>query len=231
MEIDVSFDFRTDAGGRDPDSYSPTLRRYHKLLWSRTLPCGETFELSDTAPRIYLYHRSSLGEFFLSSDSVIPTFAKWQSLKPITEKFPESEIEAFRSTSYTIGGMMIFPGNQISGKQTINGARGFIRTISDRFDLTLECIRRHYLNIDSPLALTLSRYDDFFELFEDFHGYVDFFLLNDLVNRKGEVKFFMPFEDFRPPTVPKDVDSYVEYKQRSIDFVEARNNRIGLLAI
>jgi hypothetical protein len=127
--------------------------------------------------------------------------------------------------------MMIFPGNQISGKQTINGARGFIRTISDRFDLTLECNRRHYLNIDSPLALTLSRYDDFFELFEDFHGYVDFFLLNDLVNRKGEVKFFMPFEDFRPPTVPKDVDSYVEYRQRSIDFVEARNNRIGLLAI
>lgn len=44
----------------------------------------------------------------------------------------------------------------------------------DRFDLTLECIRRHYLNMDSPLAPTLSRYTKFFALFGDFPGYVSF---------------------------------------------------------
>ncbi len=41
MLIDTSFDFRTDASGKDPDAYSPTLRQYHKLLWSKALPSGE----------------------------------------------------------------------------------------------------------------------------------------------------------------------------------------------
>jgi len=36
-----------------------------------------------------------------------------------------------------IGGMIVFPGNRIDGKMTINGARGCYRKISDRFDLTL----------------------------------------------------------------------------------------------
>lgn len=35
FEIDTTFDFRDDTPeGKDPDQYSPTLRRYHKLLWS-----------------------------------------------------------------------------------------------------------------------------------------------------------------------------------------------------
>ena len=40
MLIDTSFDFRTDASGKDPDAYSPTLRQYHRLLWSKPLPSG-----------------------------------------------------------------------------------------------------------------------------------------------------------------------------------------------
>ena len=98
-------------------------------------------------------------------------------MKHITELFPEEENEAFRTIGYTIGGMMVFPGNRIDGKATINGARGFTRKIADRFDLTLECIRRHYLNQPSPLDDTLSRYGDFFALFGNFDGYVDHFLL------------------------------------------------------
>ncbi len=43
-----------------------------------------------------------------------------------------------------------------------------------RFDLTLECIRRHYLDEPSPLSDTLAWYADFFGLFGDFAGYVDF---------------------------------------------------------
>lgn len=59
--IDTSFDFRSDSRlGRDPDSDSPTLRRYHRLLWSKPLPSGRPFELVDTRPGGYLYHRSDL---------------------------------------------------------------------------------------------------------------------------------------------------------------------------
>lgn len=227
MRIDTSFDFRTDAAGKDPDSFSPTLRQYHRLLWSKPLPSGRLFHLDDTVLGVYLHHRSELGEFFLSSDSVIPTFTRWGSLRHIVELFSEKENESFRSIGYTIGGMMVFPGNRIDGKQTINGARGFNRKIADRFDLTLECIRRHYLSQGSPLAETLSRYRDFFALFEDFNGYVDFFMLQDLVTDDySAVKFFMPFDNFNTPSVPKDGDCYAKYRHHSINFVHARNRRI-----
>ena len=230
MQIDTSYDVRTDSGGRDPDSHSATLRRYHKLLWSKKLPRGRLFELEEKVNGAYLYHRSELGTFSLSSDSVIPSFTRWKSLKHITELFPEDENEAFRTKGYTIGGMMIFPGNRVDGKTTINGARGFTRKIADRFDLTLESIRRHYLNQPSPLDETLSRYSDFFALFRDFAGYVEFFLLQDLVEEdRTTIKFFMPFDDFNTQSVPGTVEEYAEYRRLSIAFVEARNKRIAAI--
>ena len=228
--VSVVFDFRTDAGGRDPDKYSPTLRRYHKRLWSKPLPSGRRFDLSDATPGVYLHHRSDIGEFQLSSDSVIATFTNWSALDPTTRLYCEGEENAaFRTLGYTIGGMMIFPGNKIDGKMTLNGARGFNRSIADRMDLTLECIRRHYIDVDdqtNPLRAVLSRYADFFALFGDFRGYVTFFLLDDLLTDAGNVNFFMPFDDFRPPSVPRDVDAYKEYRRRSMEFITARNHRI-----
>lgn len=47
MKIDIKFNVYTDANGGDPDSTSPTLRSYHKMLWSKKLSNGETFELTD----------------------------------------------------------------------------------------------------------------------------------------------------------------------------------------
>ena len=228
MVIDTSFDFRTDAFGKDPDAYSPTLRRYHKLLWSKVLPSGRLFELDDSVRGVYLFHGSELGELSLCSDSVIPTFTRWKSMRHITQLFTEEENEAFRTIGYTIGGMMVFPGNRLDGKQTINGARGYNRKIADRFDLTLECIRRYYLGEPSPLGETLARYGDFFALFENFTGYVDFFMLQDLVTEDCcAVRFFMPFNDFDTPSVPRNGDAYKEYRHLSIQFVEARNRRIA----
>lgn len=144
MNIDTTFDFRTDSGGKDPDAHSPTLRCYHQALWSKSLPSGASFDLTVTTPRVYLHHRSRLGEFWLSSDSIIPTFTGHVAMTPITSKLSDEENEAFLAAAYTIGGMMIFPAQKVDGKLTINGARGFNRKIADRMDLTLECIRRHY---------------------------------------------------------------------------------------
>ena len=115
----------------------------------------------------------------------------------------------------------------IGGKQTINGARGFNSRIADRFDLTLECIRRHYLGQDSPLRETLARYCEFFSLFSNFDGYVEFFMLQDLMDAEySTVQFFMSFDEFANSPVPRDKAEYAEYRNRSIEFVVARNRRI-----
>ena len=68
--IDTHFNFQSDAKGGDPDSTSPTLRRYHKKLWSKALPNGNLFALHDNKKDAYLYHNSELGEFFLGSDAI-----------------------------------------------------------------------------------------------------------------------------------------------------------------
>ncbi|HQQ32724.1 MAG TPA: hypothetical protein PLR90_02305 [Methylophilus sp.] len=112
-------------------------------------------------------------------------------------------------------------------KPTINGARGLNPQIKDRFDLTLECIRRHYRNESSPLGDTLQRYAEFFGLFTSFRGYVEFFLLQDLVNSDfSKVNFFLPFDDFKTSPLPSNKEMYLEYRNRNIEFIEARNRQI-----
>ena len=225
-DIDVTFDFRRDTPeGKDPDTHSKTLRRYHKLLWSQPLPGGELFDLNDTTPRSYLHFHSASGdEFSLSSDAVIPTF-KWAP--HIQASIPRDELEVFNTIGYTIGGMMVFPGVQIDRKWTINQARGCSRRIRDRFDLTLECVRRHYAGGDSPLSRVLARYSAYFELFGDFRGYVEFFLLQDLVSSDfSSVEISLPFNDFTGSPVPASAHEYDRYRRASIAFIEARNRRI-----
>ena len=56
--IDVWFDCRQDANGKDPDQHSPTLKRYHAELWTKPLPDGrqtvanKTFPLRFAPPRL-----------------------------------------------------------------------------------------------------------------------------------------------------------------------------------
>jgi hypothetical protein len=227
VDIDILFDFRSETPrGGDPDRDSPTLHRYHRLLWGKPLPSGEKFELEDARPGNYLVHRSDLGVFYLSSDAVIATLKK--KAKAVVEQLSADEREEFDTISYQMGGMMLFPSNKVDRQMTLNGARGFHPSIADRFDLTLECIRRHYRGEErSPLTDPLIRYRDFFDLFGDFTGYVEHFLLHDLVTADaGAVRFFTVFDDFKTPAVPRDVETYRGYRQRSIDFVLARNQRI-----
>ena len=222
--IDVGFDFREDTPpGKDPDTWSPTLRRYHRLLWGKPLPDGTEFELDDTTPGVYLHHRSDEhGEFFLASDAVVASYRYVAMVQVEAWKLQE-----FLHIGYTIGGMMLFPGNKVDGKMTINGARGLHPRIRDRFDLTLECIRRHYLGEWSPMQECLARYGEFYELFGNFRGFVEHFLLQDAVTVDCDaVIFSAPFEDFTTSAIPQTIDEYREYRQRAITFIEARNRRI-----
>jgi phytoene/squalene synthetase len=64
-------------------------------------------------------------------------------------------------------------------------------------------------------------------LFENFSGYVDFLLLQDLVSDDcADVTFFLPFDDSRTAAVPKDDVTNREHRRRSIEFIEAQNRRI-----
>lgn len=164
-----------------------------------------------------------LGVFFLASDAI--TTRLLGKAASVIAKIPAAELPEYGG--YTAGSALVFPGNIVDGKQTINGARGFHPSIADRIDVTLECIRRHCSGeLPNKLEGVLDRYSNFFALFKDFNGYVEFFLLQDLINKDGTIRFFPPFDNFSTPVVPKTPDEYLEYLRCSRDFIRARNARI-----
>jgi hypothetical protein len=193
------------------------------------LPSGKLFELSDDIKGAYLYHNSEIGEFYLGSDSITHSYKSQKRKKWLTEQIP-NDVDKIFNAGTTIEGFILFPNKSINRKNTINQARGVNPYIDDRFDLTLECIRLFYLDQQSPLYDTLHRYKSFFELFENFTGYVNFFLLNDLVDENENVKFYLPFDNFLAKPKFSSVADYLIYKSNVIRFIELRNQRIELYA-
>jgi hypothetical protein len=225
MIIDINFNVYSDASNGDPDSTSLTLRRYHKMLWSKPLPKGKTFELYDNKIGVYLYHKSELGEFFLGSDAITHSYKNHKRKHWLTKQIP-SEVDELFDTGSTIGAYIVFPNIRVDGNHTINQARGVNSLIDDRFDLTLECIRLFYLGQKSPLYDTLLRYRNFFDLFDNFMEYIHFFLLDDLIDENKKIKFYLPFDDFKTPPIFSEIDEYLLYKKGVMNFIKSRNKRI-----
>lgn len=223
-KIDVEYDYRLDSKCGDPDTDSQKLYDSHVILWNKMLPCGKIFDLkvtSDNYGRLLL--KNSLCDN-LSSDGMCPHF-DWKNNSKFAGWLSDFEKEELKCKVRTIGGHIIFPAHKKNGF-TINQARGVNRIICDRFDLTLECIRRFYQNEQSPLCQTFERYKDFFDLFVDFKGYIDFFILQDFVNEKYEIRFSLPFDNFNRSALPQTIDEYKEYKNHTIDLMNRRNQRI-----
>jgi hypothetical protein len=225
--VDINFDFRLESNKRDPDRWSPTLQEYHRIIWSKLLPSGKVFTLNKISQN-RLYHKSELGEFHLSSDMAFYGFIrKCHRTEFIASQIPELEIKNFeRLTLNTLGGTLIWPSIRINNKMTINGARGFNRLIADRLDLTIECIRRYYLDEDSPLYIVFKRYSEFFALFDNFRGYIDFFLLQDFIDENDKVKFSTPFNNFEYPPLPITLNEYLEFRKHTTELTNCRNKRI-----
>ena len=228
MEIDTLFDFRSDSNGKDPDAYSPTLRSYHRFLWSKQLPIGERLEIEEINSE--LIFRFNMQTLKFGSDSISNSYIGTKKISHLSGQIAQTEFEEFRDKGSTIGGYLIFPSEREGGKMTINGARGFNTKIADRFDLTLECIRLHYQRLQHPLEVSfnspINRF--FFSLFKDFKGYVDFFLLQDLVDNNYErVYFFTATKTaFAGSPIPDTAAEYREYKMATLEFVRRRNQRI-----
>ncbi len=229
MEIDTSFNFRSDSNGKDPDSHSPTLRNYHRNLWSKELPNGELLKIEEIGSK--LVYRFNMQTIRFGSDSISNSYIGTKKVEHLTKEIAQSEFEDFRDKGSTIGGYIIFPSAREDGKMTINGARGFNSKIGDRFDLTLECIRLHYLGLENPLEDTfhLPTNKFFFSLFRDFKGYVEFFLLQDLVDvGYTKVSYFTEtMIPFSSSPIPENASEYLKYKDASIRFVALRNKRIA----
>ena len=79
------------------------------------------------------------------------------------------------------------------------------------------------------MTKTLAWYSDFFKLFGDLRGYTEFFLLDDLLGSdRSTVRFFLPFDDFaRRAAVPANRGEYETYMRASMEFLSARNARVG----
>lgn len=228
QNIDIHFSVFTDANGKDPDSYSKTLNHYHYLLWRKILPNGERFQLEKLGKkRFLLVYDTGQEKYHFSSDSILSSYIDWKSMKHIVSQIPYEELRAYRNQISTIGGYLIFPAKTVNRKPTINGMRGMHFLIKDRFDYTLECIRRWYLGMASPLYDVIDRYKWFFNYFIDFQGYVDFFLLNDLVDDQGHIRFWLPFKDFGISNpLPQSVEEYRVYLRNIVSTAIARNERI-----
>ena len=237
--IDVDFDFTSDTPGFwdnywddemgystvDPDIYSKTLKEYHRVLWSKKLPNGKFLNLKNGGRADYLIWEN----FRFSSDSITTSFRYKRyryMIKKVIDFLPNYKqfIENYVRKDYTIGGSIIFP----KMKGSINQKRGYNHFIRDRFDLTLECIRKYYKNEKSPLYEVLFKNKNFFDLFVDFKGYVDFFYLNDLVDKDySSIKFWLGDGDLRKINpLPKSVEEYLLWLDNQLIFVKKRNERI-----
>ena len=241
MVIDTAFDFTQDSphywdgfwenrnglgvGSSDPDAASKTLQLYHQALWSKELPCGDKIDLRCGSGPYYL----TWNDFRFGSDSIIVSF-RYERYRDMIEKVKlavpdyRAFVEDFIHKSYTIGGMIIFPKHPGS----INQMKGTNPLIADRWDLTLECIRRYYKGGNSPLYETLKRDKDFFDLFVDFQGYIDFFFLQDCVSDDySEVNCWLGDNTFKSSPLPGTVEEYLSWIESQMVFLKKRNARIA----
>jgi hypothetical protein len=96
MKIDTSFDFRSDSNGKDPDAHSPTLRNYHRLLWSKELPNGEQLEIEEIDSK--LVYRFNMQTIRFGSDSISNSYIGTKKIAHLTNEVSLSEFEKFRGT-------------------------------------------------------------------------------------------------------------------------------------
>jgi hypothetical protein len=181
-------------------------------------------ELEDGRSKFYLRWK----DFYFSNDSITASFRYYRN-RPFLEKVKEvvgdyhQFVESYLHKLYQIGGEVIFP-SAVGG---INQTRGFRSDIRDRWDLTLECIRRYYRGEDSPLKEVLDKNKSFFDLFVDFKGYIDFFFFQDCVDETySKVNLWLDTPLFIKNPIPQTVEQYLDFIKKEIDFVEKRNKRI-----
>ena len=166
--------------------------------------------------------------------------------KDITNYCPLKKfIYLYLQKANTIGGFIVFPRHDVSTVNTVRGKSGKIR---DRFDLTLECIRRYYQTRDyNPLfdvleenKMYFGKDEDFFDIFRKgksgFENYARFFCLNESWVNNGKVLCLMNKDnksldtyDFSQEPLPKSTKQWWTFYRNIMDRLNARNKQIEKL--
>jgi len=223
--IDVNYQFHICKNGNekfDIDLQCREIYDYHKVLWQRKLPNGKMlhFEIRKNRGGYYLFEMNSKIRF--GSDSILHTYRNYSKgkIKNLIKEFNQNDLNQFYEKLTTIGGYIIFPKHMNS----LNQRRGNHSLVADRFDITLDSIRKYYRGekIDYPLRNDLEKDREFFSWFIDFESYVSFFYLDDLVDKKSRRILF--FSEDKP--LPTSKASYLIYKANVLSFLEKRNRRI-----
>ncbi|MCC8112928.1 MAG: hypothetical protein LIP03_02835 [Bacteroidales bacterium] len=210
----------------DPDQKSDTQQEYHRILWSKPLPNGDMMMLTKEKT---MYSNALRGNGFLfTSDAIINSFPYYRirgilsKLKPTVEEYKNFMEQQWKGNS-VIAATMIWPCRP----QSINQERGRNLKICDRFDRTLECARRYYCGQESPLSKTLEKDKRFFDLFVNFKGFVDFFLLQDCVSPDySSVNVWLGDTGFDTNPLPSTPEEYYTLYHSQQDFLNKRTARI-----
>ena len=76
-----------------------------------------------------------------------------------------------------------------------------------------------YAGEESPLSKQLKSDAAFYQLFNDFRGYVEYFYLEDCVTEDYQVQMWMDGTPFERPAFPQNVEEYCEFIRKEVDFV------------
>lgn len=181
----------------DPDGTSKKLCKAHEFLCKlqglkvsisedndyELVIDGKNIRLSSDSIMSIYWHWSGKGYPYKNMQEIIEKISSELQKKSEYNKrnIPFKEfIKSYLQKANTIGGFVVFPKHPSS----INSMRGCNSKIRDRFDLTLECIRRAYQeNIFdneeiNPLLGISSEDKKFFRMFGSFENYAKFFCLN-----------------------------------------------------
>lgn len=189
----------------------------------------------------------------LSSDYIGPS-VYWAAQAGLSE----DEIINYLRISRTLGGHVVFPRGENSHvtyyfppnrfgntyPMTINNARGGKKGYYDRFDLTLFALKQ--LFVDKEISNMLVKkawlnYSDWFDLFKNdgngFKTFIDFFKLNDFVDKNYEVYDLTSYNsDTSSYTlvrndsswIPDTLSGYRTYVAGVNHAIKLRNNRLKL---
>lgn len=208
-------------GNLKTDCDAKSVKLYDQMMeWldGKELPDGQVIHLTRAGK--YLLKKEDIR---LSGDNVFTRFTgRVPDLMDELEEIKGSEWKAYQQriirNGWRIGGEILFPRH----RNSLNGMRGFSRQIMDRFDLTLECIQNFYEDKNSPLSWVLEMDREWFELFVNFQGFIDFFLLNDWVDENYQVIDQLGTGNLLPETVSELEAWHI----RMEELVEARTLRI-----